>query len=123
MQSTSPSPVSQRTPLHLDVHFKRSYAREETIGTIKNISLTGAFLRSPDHSFKLNEKIQLRFIVSGRERKVAGQVIWLNSSGCGIRFLPLNNRDIQIVDDLIYFVENSRNDRRGVFENILKKVA
>lgn len=118
-----PTQPAQRTPLNLDVQFKKNYAREETVGTLRNISLTGAFLDSPQQQFRTLEKINLRFIVSGRERKVAAQVIWTNGSGCGIRFLPTNNRDVQIVDDLIYFVENSREDRRDVFETIVKKVA
>ncbi len=118
-----PTQPAQRTPLNLDVQYKKSYARCESIGTLKNISLTGAFLNSPDQQFRTTEKINLRFIVSGRERKVAAQVIWTNSTGCGVKFLPTNNRDIQIVDDLIYFVENHREDRRDVFTDILKKVA
>lgn len=110
-----------RTPLHMEVSFRRSYAREAAQGTLKNISLSGAFLESPGE-FKLNEKLQLTFVVSGRTRKVSAQVIWTNSAGCGVRFMPANNRDVQIVDDLIYFVENSRTDRRSVLDSIFKKV-
>lgn len=122
MNSPATQPA-QRTQLNLDVHFKKSYARNEAVGTLKNISITGAFLVCSEQQFRTNEKINLRFVVSGRERKVAAQVIWTNSSGCGVKFLPSNNRDVQIVDDLIYFVENYREDRRDVFETIVKKVA
>ena len=111
-----------RTPLNLEVSFKRSYARDETTGTLKNISITGAFLEFTGTPVRPNEKLNLIFVVAGRERKVAAQVIWSNSAGAGIKFMPLNNRDVQIVDDLIYYVENSRNDRRSVIDSIFKKV-
>ena len=112
-----------RTPLYLEVGFKKNYAREEAKGILKNISLSGAFLEFQGEGFRANEKLHLRFVVSGRERKIAANVIWSNSYGCGIKFAPTNNRDIQIVDDLIYFVENSREGRRGVLDKIFKKVS
>lgn len=118
--NTTPAP---RTPLHLNVHFRRSYARNEVEGLLKNISLTGAFLEWPQHDFKTDEKLVLTFVVGPRERKIAAQVIWKNSYGAGIKFLPQNNRDVRIVDDLIYFVESKRIGHRGIFDSILKKVS
>jgi hypothetical protein len=112
-----------RTPLYLEVGFKRNYAREEVKGTLKNISLSGAFLEFHGEGFRANEKLHLRFVVGGRERKIAANVIWCNSLGCGIKFAPTNNRDVQIVDDLIYFVENNRDGRRDVLDKIFKKVS
>lgn len=111
-----------RTPLNLEVSFKRNYAREETKGTLKNISITGAFLEFSGGNVRANEKLNLIFIVAGRERKVAAHVIWANSAGVGVKFMPQNNRDVQIVDDLIYFVENDRSGRRSIMDTILKKV-
>lgn len=118
--ATGPAP---RTPLHLDVSFRRSYARHDSHGTLKNISLTGAFLEVSDHSFKLEEKIALTFVVGSRERRITAQVIWKNALGAGIKFLPANNRDTQIVDDLIYYVESKRMGYRGILDGILKKVS
>jgi len=112
-----------RTPLNLEVQFKRNYAREETIGTLKNISITGAFLEIVSEDVRTNEKLNLFFIVAGRERKIAAHVIWKNSEGCGVKFMPTNNRDVQIVDDLIYFVENGRLETRSVMDSIFKKVS
>jgi hypothetical protein len=111
-----------RTPLNLEVSFKRNYAREATKGTLKNISISGAFLEFVGGEVRANEKIHLTFVVAGRERKVAASVIWTNSAGAGIKFLPVNNRDVQIVDDLIYYVENDRTGRRSMIDNIFKKV-
>lgn len=122
VESTLKTPAP-RTPLNLEVSFKRNYAREETNGILKNISITGAFLEFHGGEVRPNEKLHLVIMVAGRERKLAAHVIWVNSLGVGIKFLPVNNRDVQIVDDLIYFVENSRNDRRSVFDTILKKVS
>jgi hypothetical protein len=111
-----------RTPLQLEVSFKKNYAREESKGTLRNISITGAFLEHSGTSFKANEKMVITFIVSGRERKVPAVVIWANSVGCGLKFAPTNNRDVQIIDDLIYFVESQRSTRRSVIDKIFKKV-
>jgi len=116
----SPAP---RTPLHLEVVFRRNYARTDTAGVLKNISLSGAFLELESHDFRQDEKVNLTFVVGSRERKISAQIVWKNSFGAGIRFLPLNNRDVQIIDDLIYYVESKRMGHRGILDGILKKVS
>ena len=118
--SSTPAP---RTPLLLDVVFRRNYARQDSKGTLKNISLTGAFLDFSDTELSLSEKINLIFTVGDRERKIGAQVIWKNSFGVGVKFLPVNNQDVQIVDDLIYYVESKRVGYRGVLDGIFKKVS
>ena len=117
----SPAP---RLPLQMNVEYRRSYARQGEYGILKNISLTGAFLetREPLH-LNPSDKLIITFVVSGRERKVAASVIWNGQHGCGIQFHPFNNRDVQIVDDLMYFVENSRQGQRSVLDKIFKKVS
>lgn len=110
-----------RTPLHLDVSFRKNYARKDTAGTLKNISLTGAFLEIATHDLRKDEKINLTFVVAQRERKIGAEVIWTNSRGVGVKFLPQNSRDVQIVDDLIYFVETKRMGYRAQFTDFLKK--
>ncbi len=120
MDSQVPAP---RTPLTLEVSFRKSYSREDTKGVLKNISISGAFLDFKDHSLRTNDKLQLTFEVSGRVRKIAALVVWTNTAGCGIKFQPVNNRDVQIVDDLIYFVETSRSGKKNVLDKIFKKVS
>lgn len=114
-----------RTQLHLGVSYKKSYAREATQGTLKNISLTGCFLEfgEAQNPLQPNEKLTLNLEVSGRERKIAATVVWANESGCGVKFHPTNNRDVQIVDDLIYFVETKRIGTKSVLDEIFKKAA
>lgn len=112
-----------RTPLHIEVEYRKNYAREEAAGFLKNISLTGAFLQHQGETLKSGEKLSLKFKVSGRERSVHAIVVWTNANGAGVKFLPTNNRDIQIVDDLIYFVESKRTDTREILNGIFKKVA
>ena len=116
-----------RTPLHLNVSFRRSYARTDTEGTLKNISLSGAFLEIAAHDLRVDEKINLTFVVAQRERKITAQIVWKNSLGAGIRFMPQNNRDVQIVDDLIYYVETKRMGHReilgGILDGLLKKAS
>ena len=119
---TTKSPAA-RTPLFIEVSFRKSYAREESGGTLRNISLTGAFLQHKGEVIRAGEKINLEFRVSGRNRMIPAMVIWTNSQGSGVKFLPANNRDVQIVDDLIYFVEAKRTDTREIMEEIFKKVA
>lgn len=118
--NTTPAP---RTPLFLDVVFRRNYARQDSQGILKNISLSGAFLEVQQQEMNLSEKINLVFTVGSRERKIAAQVIWKNSFGVGIKFLPVNNQDVQIVDDLIYYVESKRIGHRSVLDGIFKKVS
>ena len=48
------------------------------------------------------------FEVSGRMREVTSTIVWKTPNGCGIQFRPSNNRDVQIVDDLMYYVETKR---------------
>ena len=122
METAEKNPAP-RTPLNIDVAYRKSYAREEVTGTLKNISITGAFLVHSGDSIQSGEKLQLTFSVSGRERNVHAMVIWTNSKGSGVKFLPTNNRDVQIVDDLIYFVESKRTGTRTVLDQIFKKVA
>lgn len=115
--------AAPRTPLHLDVSFRRSYARDDSHGTLKNISLSGAFLEISNHDLRVDEKINLTFVVASRERKITAQIVWKNSLGAGVRFMPQNSRDVQIVDDLIYYVETKRMGHRGILDGILKKVS
>lgn len=117
--SQSPAP---RTPLNLEVTFKKNYARQVSNAVLKNISLTGAFLECQGEPFRANEKLNLTFEVVGRERKISATVIWVNSAGCGVKFHPSSHRDVQIIDDLIYFVESGRDGRRHVLNDIFKKV-
>ncbi len=120
METEKPLP---RIHLHVEVEYKKNYARQASGGVLKNISLSGAFVESRGADFKHNEKIMLTFSVSGRERKIAAHVIWTSQEGAGIKFKPTNNRDVQIIDDLMYFVETSRTGKKDVLDDIFKKVA
>jgi hypothetical protein len=122
MNTPQQTPAS-RTPLNIEVVYRKSYARDESSGTLKNISITGAFLAHTATQLKAGEKIHMAFSVAGRERNIHAVVIWTNSQGAGIKFLPQNNRDVQIVDDLIYFVETKRTGSRDVLDKIFKKVS
>lgn len=118
--NTTPAP---RLPLEMDVEFRRSYAREATAGVLRNISMTGAFLETGALDLQSKDKVVVTLMVSGRRRNVTAKVVWKNQKGFGLQFQPFNNRDVQIVDDLIYFVENNRESRRSIFDDILKRVA
>jgi len=121
MSSTeTPSP---RIPLKFEVEYKRSYSRSADKAELENISLTGAFLKTDTHDLKQNDKLAIEFKVSGRARKITAAIIWTKPNGCGIKFLPNSNRDVQIVDDLMYFVETKRENRKSIMDNIFNKVS
>src|ERR1044072_5982094 len=117
--NTVPSP---RLPLQLNIEFRKSYARQAGKGTLKNISLTGAFLETETTELFPSDKLILTFVLSERVRRMAATVIWKNGRGCGVQFHPFNKRDVQIVDDLMYLVQNSRAGRRSVLDNIFQVV-
>lgn len=118
MTEQSPSP---RIPLKLEVEYRKSYGRNADFGLLKNISLTGAFLEHENDDLKSADKVCITFKVGGRIRKINAAIIWANGKGAGIKFLPMNNRDVQIVDDLMYFVESKREGRRDVLDGIFKQ--
>jgi hypothetical protein len=115
---TAPSP---RIPLKLDIEYRKSYGRSNDTGLLKNISISGAFLEHKNDSLKTGDKVAITFQVGGRVRKINASIIWTNPQGSGIKFLPVNNRDVQIVDDLMYFVESKRETRRHVLDDIFKQ--
>jgi hypothetical protein len=109
-----------RLPLQMNVEFRKSYGRQNSKGILKNISLTGAFLETETLELAPSDKLVLELVVSDRRRKMAATIIWKNRQGCGVMFHPFNKRDVQLVDDLMYFVQNRREFRRNVLADIFK---
>lgn len=123
MAMNQPIEPARRLPLEMSIEYRRSYARRPDVGKLKNISITGAFLETNQVLELLPEdKVVLTFEVSGRRRKMNAKIVWKNGVGCGVSFEPFNNRDVQIVDDLMYFAESKRDSTRTVLEDIFKKV-
>jgi hypothetical protein len=122
MDSTTETKPSPRISIDLDVEFKKSYAREAAAAKIRNISLTGCFINT-SVPLKPSEKINVVLSVSGRTRKITATVVWCGVSGAGIQFQPFNNRDVQIVDDIMYFATEKTSSTRDLLDSILKKVA
>ena len=112
-----------RLPLQLPIEFRKNYSRNPDYGDLKNISLTGAFLIHETEEIVINDKINIHFKVSGRERTLNATVVWLSDNGCGLEFHPDNNRDVQIVDDLMYFVKGRRVKNQNVLEDIFEQVS
>ncbi len=121
MESGQEMVPAPRIRLFVDVQYRKSYSRKATKGVLKNISLTGAFLETTD-ALTARDKLVVTFQVSGRERRVPATVVWSSDKGVGIKFQPANNRDIQIVDDLMYFVSVSRDSQKDVLDTIFNKV-
>ncbi|MBX3020533.1 MAG: PilZ domain-containing protein [Bdellovibrionales bacterium] len=117
-QDKVPSP---RIPLQMHIEYRKSYGRQNVKGVLKNISLTGAFLETETIELAPEDKVVIEFVVSERRRKMAATIIWKNGKGCGIQFHPFNKRDTQIVDDLMYFVQNRREFRRSLLDDIFKQ--
>ena len=119
-QDKVPSP---RLPLQMPVQFRKNYGRQGVKGTLKNISLTGAFLETDNLELGPSDKVILEIVVSERRRKMAATVVWKNGRGYGVQFHPFNKRDVQIVDDLMYFVQDKRELRRNILNGIFKETA
>jgi hypothetical protein len=116
----SPAP---RVALKLEVEYRRSYGRNSELAKLANISITGAFLEGANSDLRTDDKISITFKVGGRTRKIPAQIVWTGPRGAGIRFIPANNRDVQIVDDLMYFVESKREGKRDVLDDIFERAA
>lgn len=114
---------AKRMPLFVDVEYKKNYARKQNVGTMKNISITGAFVSHGIEKLHLNEKIMIHFRVGGRMRKIQASVVWTDAKGGGIKFHPFNKRDIQIIDDLMYFVRSKKETKVSLLDNIFKQVS
>jgi len=115
--------IAPRIPLSMDIEYRKSYSRSQTQGILKNISLTGAFLEKESSEFIPGDKLQLVLNVGSRIRKLSAEVIWKGQKGVGVKFHHSNNRDIQIVDDLMYFVINKRESQKDVLGDIFDKVS
>lgn len=122
MNTTEKVPAP-RIPLKLDVEYRKSYGRTGELGFLKNISLSGAFLEHENEALKEGDKVAVTFKVGGRIRKINALIVWTKKAGSGVKFLPTNNRDVQIIDDLMYFVESKRENRRDVLDNIFKRAS
>lgn len=120
MSLEKPAP---RIPLTLPIEFRKNYSRKADQGDLRNISISGAFLEHTAEDLYINDKINISFKVSGRERVLQGTVVWQNDKGSGIQFHPDNNRDVQIVDDLMYFVKNRRSKNRTVLDSIFDQLS
>lgn len=114
--------VAPRISLSMDIEYRKSYSRNQSQGTLRNISLTGAFLEKETADFIPGDKLQLVLNVGSRVRKLVAEVIWKGQKGVGVKFHHSNNRDIQIVDDLMYFVLNKRESQKDVLGDIFDKV-
>jgi hypothetical protein len=112
-----------RVPLKVDVQFRRTYSRAPETGALRNISLTGAFLQCEKKELQINDKLALTINVSGRVRNVQALVVWANDRGCGVKFLPTNGQDTQIVDDLIGVIQETRTNKKRLLDSIFKHVA
>lgn len=120
---SSETKPERRIPLSMDVGFRKTYGRKDLEANLINISLSGAFLKTKTNDLDLREKINLSFKVGSRTRSLTAKVVWKNAFGAGIQFYHTNNRDVQIIDDLMYFIEESREDRKSVLNQIFDQVA
>ena len=119
LEGGKPAP---RHNVELTFEFKKNYARQNAKAEVRNISLTGALIKT-EVSLKPQEKLNVYLTVSGRTRKVAATVVWVGERGVGVRFEPFNNRDLQIVDDIIYYAVEKNESTKDLFGSIFKKVA
>lgn len=114
--------LAKRIPLSLGIRYRKNYSRRIDKGTLKNISLSGAFIEDPEAQLKEDEKINLTFELAGRTRNIAAKIVWINQEGAGINFIHSNNQDEQLIDDLMFYVEEKKDNRREILDLIFTKV-
>lgn len=117
------SNTAPRIPISFEIEFKKNYCRQFSKGQLKNVSLSGAFLEQTENEFVAGDKLQLLMTVGSRSRKLNAIVVWKNNAGVGLRFSHSNNRDLQLIDDLMYFAENKRTSQKSLLGDIFNKVA
>lgn len=115
--------VAPRVILSLPILFRKTYGRRDENGLLKNISLTGAFLESANENYLPNDKLIFQMHVSGRMRNINAKIVWKGNNGYGVQFMPFNKADIQLIDDLIYFVNVKKESKRDLLSSIFKKVS
>lgn len=112
-----------RVQLTLPMSFRKVYGRRDENGILKNISLSGAFLETHNETYFPKDKLIFTMKVSGRTRKINVEIVWKSQSGYGIQFLPFNQTDVQLIDDLIYFVNVKRENKKTLLSSIFDKVS
>jgi hypothetical protein len=112
-----------RTRLNVQVVFRRKYAREDESGQLKNISQTGAFLATRGGKLVKGSKVHILLDFLGHRREIVAEIVWSNSNGAGIRFLPHVGRDKLAVRDFIDYINEQKSYRNSTLSLIFKKVA
>lgn len=92
--------------MNLVTSLKRLFSRAGIEVTVKNLSLTGAFIEVSNKDLCLHDKVKIAVVLFDRERELSATVVWKNETGVGVKFIYKNSQDMQIVDDLIYFSKN-----------------
>ncbi|MFK8138923.1 MAG: PilZ domain-containing protein [Bdellovibrionales bacterium] len=114
---------ARRLPLSIGVDYRKPYSRRCDKANVKNISLTGAFIQDPEAELQENDRISLTFEIGGRKRKISALIVWTGKHGAGVEFQHSNKQDQQIIDDLMYFVEEKQDDRRSILNKIFDEIA
>jgi Tfp pilus assembly protein PilZ len=113
---------AKRFNVELEFEFRRNYARKSDMALVKNLSVSGALVKT-DRPLKLSEKINVFLTVSGRKRRIPATVVWVGDRGVGLKFEHFNNRDLQIVDDILYYATEKSSSDKSLLDTILNKVA
>ena len=106
-----------------NVEYKKKYARHFQIGRLKDISNSEAYLLTKNNKASLNlkDEISILFKLGERKRVIQASVISSDAHGVKLKFHFYNNKEYQIVDDLIYFIEKSKEERRQSLDLIFNQ--
>jgi len=121
--STKQKLPAPRTRLNIPVVFRRKYHRYDESGQLKNISESGAFLAQNGDPLTVGSKVHVTLDFLGNKRELVAEVVWSNSNGSGIHFLPNVGRDKLAVQDFIEFINEQKSARHLALDRIFKKVA
>lgn len=105
----------------IPVEYRCNYDRQTSLGTLENINLKGAFLRTSLPFDSTTEKILLTISLNKRKREIKANIVDRGKSGCAVEFLYVGKKGLQLIDDLIYFIEKITDKKKSLLHSIFEK--
>lgn len=94
------------TPLSFRGKYLSDYLRHTTKARVIDISTTGARLET-NLAVRMNLRLNLDFILCGREINVSGDVVWVekiqDKYQCGLEFINMDQHTAKVIEDWVRF--------------------
>ncbi len=100
--------------------FRPSYARKNYEGMLKHISPEGAFIET--NLPKSTKKLSITLSVANYQRKIDAEIMEHGPKGLNIKFTSLGNKDIQMIDDFMFFEKHNKKSKKNLLHYLLQKL-